>query len=246
MSKLTEVMREPRLLHPERGRCMPIGHRGAPKDYPENTLESFQRALEAGVWMVELDVRQSSDGVLFVFHDDKLDRLCGSEGSIEDSTSKALAKLKVEGWFKIPKLSEVLVQLREKVWVNVEVKTGDPAKVAAALKEGGMADQAIVSSFDWKIIAGMNQASPEIARGLISEEAIAPDAAAAALDEHSAVGWFPRHDRVDGQLVEVLHAAGVSVVPWTVDDEPEMRRLLKLGVDGLISNDVTTVVRATS
>lgn len=225
---------------------MPIGHRGAPRDYPENTLESFQRALEAGVWMVELDVRQSSDGALMVFHDDQLDRLTGTAGTIEASTSKALAKLKVEGWFKIPKLSEVLVLLREKVWLNVEVKSGDPAKVAAALKEGGMADQSIVTSFDWKIIAGMNQAAPEIARGLLSEDVIAPDAAASALDEHGAVGWFPRHDRVDAKLIEVLHAAGVSVVPWTVDDEAEMRRLVQLGVDGLISNDVTTVVRATS
>ena len=86
-----------------------IGHRGAGKEIPENTIASFNAALDAGMDAVELDVRRTKDGKLVVFHDEKMKRLTGAGGSIGDYTLSELEKMRVLGSdYSIPTLDEVL------------------------------------------------------------------------------------------------------------------------------------------
>lgn len=241
-NRLKAALRRPELIEaPEPAHVIPVGHRGAPRLYPENTLESLVRAVELGAWMVELDVRQAKDGTLVVFHDAELQRMTGAKGTVQAASWKDLAKLSVEGWFKIPRLDDVLVLLREKSWIDVEIKQADAARVAETLKRHGMTDQVVVSSFDWDVLAALEKADPTIARGLLTEE---KQDAAAALAKHRATGWFPRADLVDGEMVAQVHAAGGYLLTWTVDDPAAMRSLAALGVDGICSNDVEELVRA--
>ena len=242
-NRLRAALRVPRLQYAEPGRAVPVGHRGAPKIFPENTMESIDRAMDLGAWMIEIDIRQTKDGVLAVFHDEDLKRLTGVDGTVQTKTWKELQKLSVEGWFKIPRLEDVLVRLRERLWLNVEVKQADAARVAEVIKSCGMTDQVIISSFDWAFIDAIALAEPALSRALLTEE---KQDAAAALAKHQATGFFPRADLVDAALVEQVHAAGGYVMPWTVDEPDAMRKLVALGVDAICSNDVEALVAATA
>ena len=242
-NRLIENLREPRLLFTSDRRAVPVGHRGAPRIFPENTLEAFERAVDLGAWMIELDVRQTSDGVLVVFHDEELGRMCGADGTVQSHTWDKLAKLQVEGWFRIPRLDDVLRRLRERVWVNVEVKQADPQKVADTVAKAGMSDQVVVSSFDWEVLAAVAKVDAKLQRGLLTETRGDP---AAALAKHAATGWFPRADLIDAPLLAEVHGAGGYVMTWTVDDPVAIRRLADLGVDAICSNDVESLVTALS
>lgn len=235
-------MRAPALNTAEPGRAVPVGHRGAPRIYPENTLEAFDRAVELGAGMIELDVRQAADGTLVVFHDEDVSRMTGGEGHIHALTWDRLAKLKIDGWWGIPRLDAVLRRMRERVWVNVEIKQADPARVAEAIASAGMRDQVIVSSFDWDILRALGNADARLPRALLTEDRLDAEAE---LARHGASGWFPRADLVTSELVTQVHQAGGFLMPWTVDDPGAMRQLVALGVDAICSNEVEAVVAAT-
>jgi glycerophosphoryl diester phosphodiesterase len=241
---LRDDLRPPalRAWRPGRGATIAVGHRGAPLEYPENSLEGFDRAVALGAWMVELDVRATSDGALAVFHDEDLERLTGRRGTVAAAASGDLAGLRVDGWSRIPLLAEVLARLKERAWVNVEVKAApDVSAVAGPVRALGMTDQVVVSSFDWDLLDRLRREAPELIVALLAEERLADPVRA--IRERGARGLHPRHDWVDEALVAELHAAGAFVVPWTVDDPAVMRRLADLGADGLVSNDVATLVR---
>lgn len=221
---------------------MPVGHRGAPRLYPENTLEAFDRAVELGAQMIELDVRQAADGTLVVFHDEDVSRMTGADGFIHALKWEQLARLKIDGWWGIPRLDAVLRRMRERAWVNVEIKQADPARVAEAIASAGMRDQVIVSSFDWDLLRKVGSADATLPRALLTEEKLD---APAELARHGARGWFPRADLITQDLVSQVHQAGGFLMPWTVDDPQAMRQLVALGVDAICSNDVEALVAAT-
>lgn len=240
---LTANLRAPELVRAREAHAVPVGHRGAPRLCPENTLESFQRAVELGAWMVELDVQQASDGTLVVFHDDDLMRMTGQEGTVASRDWAKLAKLHIDGWWRIPRLEAVLVALRERAWVNVEIKHADPERLVETLTATGMRDQVIVSSFDWDVLDALAKVDPTVQRALLTE---ARGDAPAELARRGARGWFPRADLADRETVEAVHAAGGYLMTWTVDDAAEARRLAELGVDAVCGNDVESLVAALS
>jgi glycerophosphoryl diester phosphodiesterase len=96
-NRMLAALRHPELIETQPGRVVPVGHRGAPRAYPENTMESLARAVELGAWMVEIDVRQAKDGTLVVFHDEELERMTGAKGTVQSKTAAELAKLSVAG-----------------------------------------------------------------------------------------------------------------------------------------------------
>ena len=107
--------------------CWVIGHRGAAAECPENTLASFLLARDTGACMIEVDVQQSTDGELFVFHDDTLERLCKEPVAVASLPWEALATKVVGHWdtypLRIPRLTEVFSTLQRSVLYNVELKT---------------------------------------------------------------------------------------------------------------------------
>ncbi|MFW6383179.1 MAG: glycerophosphodiester phosphodiesterase, partial [Nanoarchaeota archaeon] len=99
-----------------------IGHRGAMGYEPENTLSSFEKAIELGVDMIELDVRLCKDLEVVVFHDDKLSRFANAEGYVIEKSLEELKKLDVKGGGKIPALREALNHINKRAKVNIELK----------------------------------------------------------------------------------------------------------------------------
>ena len=234
--------------------CWVIGHRGAAAKCPENTLPSFLAARDAGACMIELDVQQSTDGELFVFHDDTLERLCGEATRVASLTWEALSTRVVGHWqehaVKIPRLAEVFAALGRSVFYNLELKTdtiayvGIEARLAELVRACGLAERVLVSSFHHDSLRLMQQSDPRLLRGLLldSEQAQAlgsPERIVARAQEFACFSVHPyfRLLRSRPTLVEACHAAELRVFPWTVDDPQDWQFLVDdLHVDGIITN----------
>jgi glycerophosphoryl diester phosphodiesterase len=231
-----------------------IGHRGYPARYPENTLASFKGAMEAGCDMIELDVTLTRDRRVVVIHDDTLDRTTTGKGPVRDRSLEEIRELDAGGWFdsrfsteRVPELSEVLKLTAGRCLLNIEIKEsaleqGYPAdaiehQVVDLVKAGGAMDRVIISSFGPRIlerIAAMD-APPAIA--YISERG-ADRSLLEMLLAVQAYSWHPRFNVLTRAQVGLLHAAGLKVFPWTVNTPEEAEKLLALGVDGLICNEL--------
>ena len=231
-----------------------IGHRGYPARYPENTLASFKGAMEAGCDMIELDVTLTRDRKVVVIHDDTLDRTTTGKGPVRDRSFEEIQKLDAGGWFdsrfsaeRVPELSEVLKLTAGRCLLNIEIKESAfeadyPAgaiehQVVDLVKARGAVDRVVVSSFDPRIlerIAAMD-APPAIA--YISEHG-ADRSILEMLLAVQAFSWHPRFNVLTRAQVDMLHAAGLKVFPWTVNTREEAEKLLALGVDGLICNEL--------
>ncbi|UUZ82261.1 hypothetical protein LJK88_49015 [Paenibacillus sp. P26] len=143
------------------------GHRGYKSAYPENTLLSFQKALELGVDMLEFDLRFSKDKAVVVIHDETVDRTTNGSGKVSDFDLEELKRLDAGGWFgpvfeglKIPTLRELcsLLEAYPKVLLNVEIKPQEEAtavadQAIAILEEYGFLSRCVFTSFDADVIA---------------------------------------------------------------------------------------------
>ena len=146
------------------------GHRGFPAKYPENTLISFEKAIELGVDAIEYDLHLTRDGKLVVTHDDEVSRCSNGHGVVEEMTFDELRKLDFGSWKspefageKIPLFSEVLDLVARKkpgLFQLVEVKRPDVecAKLAMAeLKRRNLMDQFCLVSFHWNVLTELKK-----------------------------------------------------------------------------------------
>jgi glycerophosphoryl diester phosphodiesterase len=235
--------------------CWIIGHRGATATCPENTLPAFLLARDAGAGMLELDVQQSTDGELFVFHDDTLERLCGEDTQVASLPWGVLSSKVVGYWqgqpVKIPLLTEVFAALQRSVFYNVELKTDTvvypdiEVRLNELVRFYGLIERVLVSSFHHDSLRLVQQTNPQLLRGLLLDTKQAqhfgsPQAIIARAQEFACFSVHPYFRLLHSwpTLVETCHAAGLRVFPWTVDDTQDWQFLVNtLHVDGIITND---------
>ena len=135
-----------------------IAHRGFSGRYPENTLAAVRAALDLGVDFVEIDVHETRDGEVIVFHDYRLNRICGARGRVRDKTLAEIKRLNPE----VPTLTEVLRSCRGRARVLIEIKGADPRKVAALIEKCGMEREVIVFSLSIPRLKAFAEAAPRI------------------------------------------------------------------------------------
>jgi glycerophosphoryl diester phosphodiesterase len=208
-----------------------IAHRGFSGRYPENTLASVRAALQIEVDFVEIDVQETADGELIVFHDYGLRRLCGVRGRMRDKTLTEIRRLNPQ----VPTLRQVLQVCRRKARVLIEIKRADPRKVAAEISQTRMEREVIVFSLSIQRMKEFAAASPQIPRfGLVARRL--PLAMvrlrSVGIDGIGLSRKLVRSERV----VRRIHKRGWKLFAWTVNREAEMRKLAGWGVDGLITN----------
>jgi len=218
------------LRRPER-----IGHRGAPREFHENTLPGFLRAVERGADAVELDVHRTRDGAVVVHHDPDLAIPDGALAPIAQLTLAEVERVVLPGGAGVPTLAAVMDALGERATVYVELK-GERVGEAAAEVARSHGRRFAFHSFDHAAVRALRAAHPEFAYGMLLD-AGTPDAAALVGGLAVRDVW-PHWRLVDGPLVDAAHAAGRRVLVWTVDDPREAARLSALGVDGLCTDDV--------
>jgi glycerophosphoryl diester phosphodiesterase len=208
-----------------------IAHRGFSGRYMENTLASVRGALKLGVDFVEVDVQETRDGELIVFHDYRLDRLCGVRGRVRDKTLAEIQRCNRQ----VPTLREVLHACRGRARVLIEIKRADPRKVAAVISDTRMENEVIVFSLSirrMKEIAAENARIPRF--GLVARRL---PLAMARLKAVGIEGLGLSRRLVRSQrVVRRIHKRGWKLFVWTVNREVEMRKLAGWGVDGIITN----------
>ncbi|MCB2223381.1 MAG: glycerophosphodiester phosphodiesterase, partial [Actinobacteria bacterium] len=234
-----------------------LAHRGSRVLWPENTMEAFAGAAGLGYRYVETDVHVSADGKVVVFHDDRLDALTDGTGNVSDHPWDHLATLDAAHHFapgdgyplrgtgvRIPLLSEAVAAFPEMCW-NIDLKqAGIEQAVATEVARLGIEDRVLIGSFHdgrirrfRRITAGRvaTSAGPgETARALASARVgRAPAGAADAYQVPERAGGLTVAGR---RFVEAAHRAGKQVHVWTVNDAAAMRRLLDLGVDGIVTD----------
>jgi len=244
------------MKRPNVNRPLIFAHRGACRVAPENTLPAFEAAIRLGADGVELDVQYSSDGGLVVFHNPTLEKTSTGSGRVTSHTLAELRELDAGSWFgpefagvRIPTLDEVLVLLKGKLLVNIELKALDVASqslgpdVVQAVRRQDMADQVVLSSFNPFALRAAKRAGPEMETALL----LAPDLPGwmrwGITRRHSlADGLHPELAMVDEAYVARARRLGMPVRVWTVNAEADLRRMIALGVDAIIT-DVPDVAR---
>ena len=237
-----------------------FGHRGAAGLVPENTLESFRRALADGADILELDVHATRDGTVVVIHDDRVDRTTDGYGAVRELDLAGVRRLDAGHRFergggypfrgrglRIPTLQEVLLAFPE-VPLNVEVKQVDPPiehVVRRLLDDLGRVDDVVLAAENDVVMKRIHAAAPGSWLSFSTGQAMelwqrlqAKDFAGYRPPGH-ALQIPPRFGTVEvvtRETVTAIHALGVEVHVWTINDEAEMERLLDLGVDGIMSD----------
>lgn len=229
-----------------RARPMLIGHRGAPRERPENTLPSFLRALELQADGIELDVHCTLDRVVVVHHDEipratpPSGRLAGKR--IDALTFDELQGFSVRGLALISTLAEALAVIRGRADVFVELKgAAIEREVVGVIRASIAPERCAVHSFDHAQVARARALAPEIRGGILFDRAVSDPAAA--MRASNALDVWPSREHVTEMLVREVHDNGGRVIPWTVNDGGQAVALAALGVDGLCT-DFLSVLRA--
>jgi len=232
-----------------------FGHRGYSSLAPENTMEAFDLCASKGVPGVELDVHLCRSGELVIIHDHHLMRLAGVDAQVEDLTLGELKELDVgshkDGKFagaRIPLLEELFVRHGEQFLYDIEMKvrgtrdTGIARKTWETIREAKMDAHCLVSSFNPFAVRFFNKVSN---RSIPTAVIYCEDEEVPRILQH---GWGrhlaratvlkPEHAQVDQRMLErYAHKKGYPVLVWTVDDLQLGKKLLDLGVSGIISNN---------
>ena len=251
-------------------RPLVIGHRGYSAVAPENTLPSFQLALDAGADLVELDYQHSKDGVPMVIHDNILDRTTNARKKwkrrrikVSQRTAAEMQMLDAGSWFdakfagaKVPTLGEALGFICGNGGVAlIERKSGDAETLAKLLREHRLINKVIVIAFDWKFLREFHRLEPDQVLGALGPPARLSDGRRpmhprrrleSRLNDLAKTGariavWNRRVSKRDFQSA---HNKGVRVWIYTVDTGKLARQLLRRGVEAIISNRIEAVQQA--
>lgn len=210
-----------------RGKVLILGHRGASKAYPENTLEAFGAAFEGGAQGLEFDVRASKDGVPVISHDRSLERRAGDPRNIDELTLDELRRIDVGQGYALPTLKETLELVGGRGFLDIEVKqAGIEKEVLASL--AGYRGEWGISSFDWTSLEAFRGLDREVKLWLLAMQF--SDSLFATAARLRAVGIAMHHSQLNDASVNSAHRAGLSVIAWTVNDAGEAQRLADLGI----------------
>jgi glycerophosphoryl diester phosphodiesterase len=234
-----------------------FAHRGASAHAPENTLAAFNLAIEQGADGIELDVKLSRDGHVVVIHDPTVDRTTGANGRVKDMTLDELRTMGAGSFFadtfkdeKIPTLEEVFESVGKKTIINVELTNYTTRhdqlveSVCMLVKRFGLQKRILFSSFLGSNLSKSRSYLPNVPTGLLALDGI-PGA------WHRSFGFaFGKYDALHPHLKDAtqdqryfVHRLNRRVHVWTVNEEDDMRRLFRWGVDAIFTDDPQLAVR---
>ncbi len=235
-----------------------LAHRGDLAHAPENTLPSFQQAIQKGADGVELDAKLTSDGHVVVIHDTTVDRTSDGKGKVASLTLDAIRKLDAGSWFnekfkgtQIPLLEEVFETVGKDKLINIELtnystpRDGLVDKVCELIKRHGNYQQIIFSSFFASNLKRCEQLLPEIPRGLLAMPGIVgiwTRSFGFMFGEYQAL--HPHISSVSREQIQRVHRLKRRVHVWTANLPEEVSKLKEMGVDGIFTDDPAMAYKA--
>lgn len=200
----------------------------------ENTMLSFQKALDLFVDMIEIDVYVIKTGEVVVFHDKTLKRLASSLENIEDLTLEEVKNINLMGNHKIPTLIEVIEFIDKRVPINIELKGQNTALPTQKIIENYKNHHFIISSFDWEELKTFRKLNNEIPIALLSQQNhLDAIPMAKKLNAIAINPWFytlTKHE------VDEIHKEGFQVYTYTVNEIVDIKEAIYFGVDGMFCN----------
>lgn len=226
-----------------------IAHRGASGHAPENTMAAFRRAVELGARFIETDLQITRDARIVAMHDVTLDRTTNGKGQVHLQSLEQIRTLDAGAWFegvgtsfsgeRVPTLGEVLdFGEKEDIIFYLEIKSG-PAwgvehAVVGALRDKNASARVVLLSFDPAALDSVRRLDSTIMTGFLCEHPSGD------LVERTvragARQLVARGDLITPEVVDKARHAGLQVVAWTINEEEQMRRLIAIPVDGMITD----------
>ncbi len=239
-----------------------MAHQGGADLAPSNTMVAFRNAVRLGADILELDVHTTSDGVVVVIHDATIERTTNGSGRVHDLTYAQLQAFDAGYKFTtddgqtfpfrgqgivVPKLADVVAAFPDKR-INIEIKQADPPMeqaVADLIQAANAAERVLVVASKNEVIERFRAIAPGIATGASESEVrgffyaqtlrvsafYRPTADALQVPE-----YFGDIKVLSPHFVQAAHARDIAVHAWTINDTETMRRLIELGVDGIITD----------
>jgi len=217
-----------------------IAHRGASALEPENTLKAFKKALELNADMVEIDVRLSKNGHVVVIHDPTVNRTTNGEGYVKEMTLEELKRLDAGKGERIPTLQEVIEMIKGKIKLLIDVKDPPPIekKIVRIIEDNDMAEDTIIIAYSFPNhteVKKVKELNPKIKTAALFNTL--PINLQLALNLHADILHIGNYRYATRELIEEAHKRGLSVIVGTTDDPEELRKLIKMGVDGITTNN---------
>ncbi len=217
-----------------------IGHRGAMGYVAENTIPSIEKAIELGVDGIEIDIFKCASGELVVFHDVMLDKLTDLTGKIEEKSLDSLKKAKVLGAYQIPTLNEVMNLIDGRLILNIELKGSETAIPTNDLlrdyfkKSSWNPSKIIISSFKWDELNLFYNLNKEVPIAVLTDGD--PLAALPFARKVKAYAINPKYSLLTKTNSKIIKDEGIKLFPWTVNELDDIKFMISLGVDGIITN----------
>ena len=223
-------------------KVMIIGHRGAMGHVAENTIPSIKKAMELGVDGIEIDVFRCKTGELVVFHDEKLDRLTNASGLIESLELDSIKKITVLDQYRIPTLEDVLILIDGQVKLNIELKGQGTASPTNDIinqyinKEGWTNDKFIISSFKWDELEKIRSLNSLIPIAVLVNTRVNTIEALTFARKVKAIAINPNFKDLNQDNIKEIQSNGFKVFPYTINELDDIERMIKLGVDAIITD----------
>lgn len=227
-----------------------IAHRGASNIAPENTLKAFKKAIELNADCIEFDVHQSKDGEIVIIHDGNTFRTTGQFGLIKNMTIEEIRKLDCGDGEIIPTLHELIKLAKGKIGLNCEIKVkGIAQKIIGIFREADLFESTIISSFNQKELLEIKKIEPRLKIASLNPTRtgwilnwFSRKKMIKTADENRFYAINPLYLVVNKKFIDKAHERNIKVFPWTVDSMTAIEKLIKMGVDGIITNNISSVV----
>jgi len=220
-----------------------ISHKGAGEYAPENTLKAIQKAIDLGAEFVEFDIHKTKDNKIVLIHDADTYKTTGKHGIIKNMTLSEIKKLDAGEGEKIPTLQEVITVAKNKINLQIEIKAeGLINNLVQLLHQENLIESSIISSFSLSELIKLRKKEPKLRIGYLLPEKmqnvrfIKRNILKATKNHFYAI--HPHFSIVSKEIVEYSQNNNLTVNVWTVNDEKTMKKLINLGVNGIITDEI--------
>lgn len=218
-----------------------IAHRGGLYYRPQNSMAAFDYILDKGIEWIETDVRLSRDGIPVIFHDERIQQHGSGYRAVRELDGRELKTIDIGGGELLPTVRDIFERYTNRPNYDFDVKDLDAIDVIIPLiREFGLENQTLITSFIPDALQRAREVAPDISRGLLLDRLTGR-----LVDGRHAVNaarlldcefFLPYYKILKIEWAEAARSEGLKVIVWTVNQLSDARRLLKLGVDGLISD----------
>ena len=224
-----------------------FAHRGGNEFAPENSFRAFKSAVDIGYKYLETDVHLTKDGFLIAFHDDTLDRVTDKSGLIRDLTLSEIKKAKIAGTDEIPLLSELLNSFTD-CFFNIDCKVDETVQpLINLINNNDFINRVCIGSFSQKRINFIRKSlGKEVKTSMGPAEVILSK-----FLSYTSLGYnfkssytsipIRRYgiNLLDERNINYLKSNNQKVIAWTINDEDQMKMLINIGIDGIMTDNLT-------